>query len=161
MSAEVKVVVESGEERMEFDELEKGESSSALRRAGSVSPIPVHKKVPSRKLLLLRMSRAAREEEEAEEDDEEEGAPLDLSCHRRRGSGELLRVKARGDSCSSSSSVEWGREYTEDSDDSDGQPMDLGINPKAYKKSLMKRYCKWTLFLEFSISWHYWHSWVD
>ena len=30
----------------------------------------------------------------------------------------------------------------EDSDDSDGQPMDLGINPKAYKKSLMKRYRK-------------------
>lgn len=28
----------------------------------------------------------------------------------------------------------------QDSDDSDGQPMDLGINPKAYKKSLMKRY---------------------
>lgn len=32
----------------------------------------------------------------------------------------------------------------QDSDDSDGQPMDLGINPKAYKKSLMKRYRKFT-----------------
>lgn len=31
----------------------------------------------------------------------------------------------------------------QDSDDSDGQPMDLGINPKAYKKSLMKRYRKY------------------
>ena len=30
----------------------------------------------------------------------------------------------------------------QDSDDSDSQPMDLGANPKAYKKSLMKRYCK-------------------
>lgn len=30
----------------------------------------------------------------------------------------------------------------QDSDDSDSQPMDLGPNPKAYKKSLMKRYCK-------------------
>ena len=29
-----------------------------------------------------------------------------------------------------------------DSDDSDSQPIDLGANPKAYKKSLMKRYRK-------------------
>lgn len=35
-----------------------------------------------------------------------------------------------------------GHDESDDSDDSSHQPMDLGANPKAYKKSLMKRYRK-------------------
>lgn len=143
-------VSEGGLLKVEEMELERS-SPLNLRtatRSGSVSPT-FQKKIPSRKMLLLRISRASVKKEEMEEEDEEdEGAPLDLSCPGRRSSssgvGDDFRVtKSRGDSCSSSSSIEWNREYTEeDSDDSDGQPMDLGINPKAYKKSLMKRYRK-------------------
>jgi hypothetical protein len=129
------------EDGLKVEEMETERSSPlnlrTVVRSGSVSPSP--KKAPSRKMLLLRISRSSKKEEE---DGDEEGTPLDLSCPRRRSSTGDFRVKSRGDSCSSSSSLEWNREYTEDSDDSDGQPMDLGINPKAYKKSLMKRYRK-------------------
>lgn len=135
---------------------------TANRSSGSVSPSP--KKVPSRKMLLLRISRSSKRDEDEDgtgEDldlEEDEGTPLDLSCpNRRRGSssGDFARVKSRGDSCSSSSSIEWNRgEYVEDSDDSDGQPMDLGINPKAYKKSLMKRYRKFWFDLSQSLGIH-------
>jgi len=83
--------------------------------------------------------------------DEEEA--LDLSCHGKRPSYEAMMVAAAlfqeqrrrrlyDDSCS---------------DDSDGQPMDLGLNPKAYKKSLMKRYRKLILYRFISIfcSWQF------
>ncbi|CAG7729960.1 unnamed protein product [Allacma fusca] len=77
------------------------------------------------------------------EDSDENCAPLDLSCYSKR------ELKADTVSLSPAISSAYPRfiyDYErdssspQDSDDSDGKPNMLGINPKAYKKSLMKRY---------------------
>jgi len=91
---------------------------------------------------------------------EMEETPLDLSCHSKKQKDHEPFLRAEN---FRNSAIAYGhrhdllaqrgymisrQEYERDSssphdsDDSDGQPMDLGINPKAYKKSLMKRYRK-------------------
>lgn len=81
----------------------------------------------------------------SDSDSEDMCAPLDLSCYSKR------ELKAESVSPSMSSAYPGGyprfiydyerdSSSPQDSDDSDGKPHVLGINPKAYKKSLMKRY---------------------
>ena len=79
------------------------------------------------------------------EDSDENCSPLDLSCYSKR--------ELKGDSVSLSPAIasayprfiyDYERDSSspQDSDDSDAKSHPLGINPKAYKKSLMKRYRK-------------------
>jgi len=86
-----------------------------------------------------------------DEFDDNSVQPLDLSCPKDTrtpgtGASEITnRFKFHFEVKSESQAhlCDYERDSSspqEDSDDSDGQPMDLGINPKAYKKSLMKRY---------------------
>lgn len=75
-----------------------------------------------------------------------EGQPLDLSFHKRpstppTASDITQRFLFHCELKSEGLSYEDSQEDSDDSSDSQ-QPMDLGINPKAYKKSLMKRYRK-------------------
>jgi hypothetical protein len=79
--------------------------------------------------------------------------PLDLSCPSKRPSYEAMVMAAalfqqqqeehrRRRRLYEEEDMEDMMEMEGDSDDSEGQPIDLGLNPKAYKKSLMKRYRK-------------------
>lgn len=72
-----------------------------------------------------------RQQQQQQRHEEEDGGDDD----------DLLIMRRRRPARSPSGS---GREESADEDDSDDshQPMDLGANPKAYKKSLMKRYRK-------------------
>lgn len=78
-----------------------------------------------------RRRKRAHQDSDAPDDDDDEDHSL-VAARRSSGSGSP-RSTASGHDDSAPD---------DDSDDSSHQPMDLGANPKAYKKSLMKRYRK-------------------
>jgi len=93
-------------------------------------------------------SRSGGEDEEVMMSEGVEGQPLDLSFHKRpptppSTANDITQRFLFHCEVKSSGGLAYD-DSQEDSDDSSDsqQPMDLGINPKAYKKSLMKRYRK-------------------
>ena len=104
-----------------------------------------------RQLMAMERQRQwlERKQQQEQEDEEEEENRSRRHRHRRHqrtpneddmdvDDDDLLIMRRSG----SGSPPGSGHEESDDSDDSSHQPMDLGANPKAYKKSLMKRYRK-------------------
>ena len=122
-----------------------------------------------RQLMAMERQRQwlERKQQQEQEDEEEEENRSRRHRHRRHqrthneddmdvDDDDLLIMRRSG----SGSPPGSGHEESDDSDDSSHQPMDLGANPKAYKKSLMKRYRKslsqknWVTFPPFVTDFH-------
>ena len=129
-------------------------SPADFRALSELSYVAYHRQLMAmerqqRQWMLQRQSIQPDEQQEEGQDDERRRRRHHHQRYRRRDDvdeddedlldddDDLLIMRRRsGSQSAQDDSAE------DDSDDSSHQPMDLGANPKAYKKSLMKRYRK-------------------